>query len=102
MDLERFYVGKFSIYGASTHDVGKWATDSFTRLRTHRRLGAKYRLTFIIALFTDETDALDAEETIAVNLGDAAGIATVNKLPYKKGGLSHGKASGFAIYLPLA
>ncbi len=100
-DLGSYYVGKFSLYGLHTHDVGEWATESLERLRAHRHRAAKNMLTFIIACYADEGAALRAEQTVAERLGANTGLDTTNTLPYTTGCTSFGKGTGFALYLQL-
>ena len=108
--LSEFNVGKFSVYPPNVWpnrasytidgaDPTTWAYDSLRRLSNdHYHSAEAWKLCVVIAVFTDQAEALRAEQAVAENLGNLAGVVSMNTLPYASGRRSS-KGSHFAIYL---
>lgn len=97
--LDCFYAGKTSVYAADPYDPRQWYQESLRRFRQHRLAAAGYRFTFVAAVYASEDDALAAEKFLVTELGAAAGLASLNSLPYRKGQTSKRAADGYVVYL---
>ncbi len=96
--LHLFYAGKTSIHAPELTDPTQWFKESLHRFGQHCTAAAGWKMSFITAIYSVQQDALDTERRLITELGGVTGLRTVNKHPYRQGGLSH-NADGYAVYV---
>ena len=114
MPLEEYYVGKFSIYNtpncpsewtnrghvaSDPFNPSTWNSDSLDRLRQWERHAEAFRVSTIVAIYSNQRSALDTEKKLIMSVNaSCGGLRCLNNMPYATGRWSL-IAEYYAVYL---